>query len=153
MKINWKKLILIIIVTFLIGSFFALFVDSKNAYNNLNRPPLTPPAIVFPIAWSILYLLMAISYYMVCRTDYEDKSKANFLYFTQLVVNSLWTLIAFGFNLRLLSFIWIIALFILALLMVIEFFKINKISAYLQIPYLVWLLFAGYLSLGIYILN
>lgn len=153
MKIDWKKLIIIIIVTFLIGSFFAFFIDSKNAYENLNRPPLTPPAIVFPIAWSILYLLMAISYYMVQVADYKDKDKATFLYFTQLIVNSLWTLIAFGLNLRLLSFIWIVGLFILVLLMIIEFHKINKVSAYLQIPYLVWLLFAGYLSLGIYILN
>jgi benzodiazapine receptor len=153
MKINYKKLIIIIIITFAIGSLFSLFTNSNSAYNNLQKPSLTPPAVVFPIAWSILYLLMAISFYLIYESDFPNKKKAYILYFSQLVINSLWTLIAFGLNLRLISFLWIVILFITVVLMIIEFYKINKKAAYLQIPYLLWLIFAGYLSLNIFLLN
>ena len=119
----------------------------------LNRPPLSPSGIVFPIAWSILYLLMAISLYIVSETKSLDIEKSYLIYIAQLIVNSLWTLLFFGLKLRLFSFIWIILLIILVIIMIKNFYDKNKLAGLLQIPYLLWLIFAGYLNLMIYILN
>lgn len=154
MKINYKKLILFIVVTFVIGGLFSFFIpDMKEYYSSLNRPPLSPSGIVFPIAWSILYLLMAISLYMVSETKSLDIESSYIIYIAQLVVNSLWTLLFFGLKLRLFSFIWILLLIILVIIMIKDFYSKNKVAGLLQIPYLLWLLFAGYLNLMIYILN
>ena len=125
----------------------------KDYYMTLNRPPLSPSGIVFPIAWSILYLLMAISLYIVSETKSLDIEKSYLIYIAQLIVNSLWTLLFFGLKLRLFSFIWIILLIILVIIMIKNFYDKNKLAGLLQIPYLLWLIFAGYLNLMIYILN
>ena len=153
MKINYKKLILIILGTFLIGSFFSFFIpNSRGFYSTLEKPPLSPPGILFPIVWSILYILMGISLYIVSES--ETRKEENYLiYIIQLVVNSLWTLLFFGLNLQLLSFLWILLLIVLVVVMIISFYQTNKLAGLLQIPYLIWLLFAAYLNLGIYILN
>ena len=153
MKINYKKLILIILGTFLIGSFFSFFIpNSRGFYSALEKPPLSPPGILFPIVWSILYILMGISLYIVSES--ETRKEENYLiYIIQLVVNSLWTLLFFGLNLQLLSFLWILLLIVLVVVMIISFYQTNKLAGLLQIPYLIWLLFAAYLNLGIYILN
>lgn len=154
MKINYKKLILFIVVTFVIGGLFSFFIpDMKEYYSSLNRPPLSPSGIVFPIAWSILYLFMAISLYMVSETKSLDIESSYIIYIAQLIVNSLWTLLFFGLKLRLFSFIWIILLIILVIIMIKDFYSKNKVAGLLQIPYLLWLLFAGYLNLMVYILN
>lgn len=153
MKINYKKLILIILITFIVGGFFSFFIpNSSGFYTSLEKPPLSPPGIVFPIAWSILYILMGVSLYIV--SDYEYRKEENYLiYVIQLAVNSLWTLLFFGFNLQLLSFLWILLLIVLVTTMIISFYQTNKLAALLNIPYLLWLMFAAYLNLGIYILN
>lgn len=152
MKINYKKLILYILLTFLIGSFFAIFINDYNTYNNLNKI-INVPSIVFPIVWSILYLLMGISLYIVSKSNNIDKNRANKIYFSQLIVNSLWTLIFFKFKLYILSFIWILLLIVLVIIMIIKFYNINKKSGLLNIPYLIWLIFASILSLSVIILN
>lgn len=143
----------LIVFTIIIGGFFSLFVaNNMEVYNSLNKPVLNPPGFIFPIVWTILYVLMGISIYLVSESETNDK-KAYMIYIVQLVVNSLWTLIFFGYNNYLLSFIWIILLIALVIFMIIEFFKINKTAAYLQILYLLWLLFASYLNYSIHILN
>ncbi len=152
MKINYKKLILYILLTFLIGSFFAIFINDYNTYNNLNKI-INVPSIVFPIVWSILYLLMGISLYIVSKSNNIDKNRAKKIYFSQLIVNSLWTLIFFKFKLYILSFIWILLLIVLVIIMIIKFYNINKKSGLLNIPYLIWLIFASILSLSVIILN
>lgn len=151
MKINYKKLILFIVGTIFVGGFIAIFV--KTSYAGLDTPSITPPPIVFPIVWSILYTLMGISLYIFSESDYLDKEKGYIFYILQLIVNALWTPIFFTLELRLVAFIWITLLLILVVLMIREFFKAKKIAAYLQIPYLIWLLFASYLNLTIYLLN
>jgi len=151
LKINFKKLIFFIVVIFLIGSFFTFFVDNS-LYDDLNRV-VEVPSIVFPIVWSILYLLMGVSAYLVSESNDKEKMDALKIYFIQLIVNSLWTLIFFGFRLYLLSFIWIIILIILVGIMIYKFYNINKIAGLINIPYLLWLLFASFLSLSIVILN
>lgn len=154
MKINYKKLALFIVVTFVVGNLFTLFLmNNMKDYRGYIQPPLSPPGIVFPIVWSILFILMGISIYIISEAKSYDKEKSYLLYFIQLFVNAFWTLFFFGFKLTLFSFFWILFLIILVTFMIIEFYKINKKAAYLQIPYLLWLIFASYLNLGIYLLN
>lgn len=153
MKINWKKLIFFVVITFVIGGLFSILTNQSDFYASLEKPPLSPPGILFPIVWSILYILMAISLYIVSESDSVDKDSSYVIYIAQLVVNSLWTLLFFGLGLELFSFLWIIFLIVLVVIMIIRFYRINKVAGLLQIPYLIWLVFAAYLNLGIYILN
>ena len=153
MKINWKKLILFIIITFVIGGLFSILTNQSDFYASLEKPILSPPGILFPVVWSILYLLMAASLYIVSESDSLDKDNSYIIYIAQLVTNSLWTLLFFGLKLKLFSFLWIILLIVLVVIMIIRFYRINRVAGLLQIPYLIWLIFAAYLNLGIYILN
>ncbi len=152
MKINYKKLLLFILITFAIGSFFAFLTNNTSFYNKLVKP-IDIPSYIFPIVWTILYLLMSISAYLISESNDFDKDIALAIYFIQLTVNSFWTLFFFGFNFYLFSAFWIILLIVLVALMIYKFYKINKISGYLNIPYLLWLLFALYLNYMIYYLN
>ena len=152
MKINFKKLILIILGTILVGGIFAMLTMGKSSYGDLNKP-FDVPSIVFPIVWVILYILMGISIYIISEDKYKDKTKSYTLYIVQLIMNSLWTLFFFGFNWYTFSAIWIVLLLIAVILMIISFFKIDRKAAYLQIPYVLWLLFALYLNVSIAILN
>ena len=147
MKINFKKLITIILVTFLVGGIFRFFTMNNDTYQNLIKP-FEIPTIVFPIVWSIIYLLISISYYLV-----SGNKKTLKIYALQLVINSLWTLIFFGLNMYLFAFFWLLLLLGVVIYMTVEFYKIDKRTLYLNIPYILWLLFAGYLNLSIYLLN
>lgn len=153
MKINFKRLIIIIIITFVVGTFFSWFtMNNMDTFNELVKP-INVPGIIFPIVWSILYLLMAISCYIITESKDKKKDKAIIIYGVQLVINSLWSLIFFGFGSYLFSFIWIIILLISVIIMISKFYNIDKRAMYLNIPYVLWLLFAGYLNFGIYLLN
>ena len=118
----------------------------------LNQPPLTPPSILFPIVWTILYLLIGISYYLYKKNTYTEKTEI-IIYYTQLLVNALWSLIFFTLKLRFFAIIWILILVILIYSLITLFKQKYKPSAYLLIPYLVWCIFATYLTIGIYLLN
>ena len=135
----------------LIGSIVGILISPNIDYNNLNLPLLSPPNIVFPIVWSILYLLMGISYFLFKKND--SFNTISIIYYIQLFVNAMWSIIFFLWNLKFFAIIWILLLDILVILLIYLFFKKNKISAYLNIPYLLWILFATYLTIGIYILN
>lgn len=139
-----------IFLPIIIGALVGLVISKSIDYNNLIKPPISPPRILFPIAWSIIYLLMGISYYIV-KDNLSDKEKI--LYYAQLVVNALWSIIFFILKWYLLSVLWIILLDVLVITMILIFYRNNKLSAYLQIPYLLWILFATYLNIGIYLLN
>lgn len=153
MRIDWKKLIIITVITFIVGTFFSFFtMNSMDTFKDLSKP-INVPGVLFPIVWSILYLLMSISCYLIVQSNDKDKKEGIILYAIQLVINSLWTLIFFGFGAYLLSFIWIIILLIVVIIMLAKFYNINKIAMYINIPYVLWLLFAAYLNLGIYLLN
>lgn len=131
----------------ILGGIGGIFSNTE-MYKMLINPPFAPPSILFPIVWTILYAIMGITSYMV-----RDNKKAIRVYLVQLFINVLWTLIFFNFKKYLLSFIWIIILIILVLIMIIRFYKVNKNAGLLNIPYLLWLIFASYLTLGVYILN
>ena len=151
MKNKWilaKNIILPIALGGLVGLIISQFMD----YNTLQKPPLSPPGFIFGIVWSILYLLMGIAYGILV---YKGKSDAEVskIYLTQLIVNLIWPILFFVFKLRLFSSIWIIILLILVISMVIKFYKKDKIIGYSQIPYLLWIMLATYLNIGVHILN
>lgn len=152
-KIDIKKLIFYIGITLLIGSLPSFFIKIGETYKSLNRPPLSPPGIVFPIVWTILFILMGISIYIIMMSNSKNKEEARLIYFIQLIVNACWTPIFFGLEEFFLALLWIIMLILLVVIMIIMFYKINKTSAYLNIPYLIWLLFACYLTFGVFVLN
>ena len=153
MNIN-KKLILNIVLTIIIGVLPSVFIfKNMNDYSSLNKPPLSPPGFIFPIAWTILYILMGISYYIVTNKKSLYTEEAKLIYGIQLVVNALWTPIFFGLKQYFLAFAWILMLIVLVIFMIIIFNKIDKKAAYLQIPYLLWLIFASYLNFGVFMLN
>ena len=134
------------------GVIVSLIISGKIDYVNLIKPPLAPPSILFPIIWSIIYIVMGISFYLLNKDNYIEKDTKN-IYYAQLIVNALWSIIFFVLKLRLLSCFWIILLDILVIFMIYKFYNIKKISAFLNIPYLIWCLFATYLTIGIYVLN
>ena len=134
------------------GTLIGLLTSSFIDYNTLIKPPLSPPGYIFGIVWPILYLLMGISYYLLKKDNY-DTQKESIIYYSQLAVNLLWSIFFFVLKWRLFTVFWTILLLGLVIYMIILFFKKNKVSAYLNIPYLIWLIFATYLSIGVYILN
>ena len=143
-----KRLLLYIFITLFIGGIPSISVITNNVYPSLVKPSLSPPGILFPIVWTILFILMGISVYLV-----RDKKELRKIYFIQLFINALWTPIFFGLNNYLFALIWLILLLITVIIMLYKFYKENKTSCYLNIPYLIWLLFALYLNTGIYLLN
>ena len=134
----------------MIGSFFTIFtMDGMKAFQEVvNKPSFTPPGFVFGIAWTILYILMSISWYLI-----DSCKHCVTVYFSQLIVNSLWTLIFFGWANYLVALIWTILLLGLIVYMIIIFYQKKPLAAYLQIPYLLWTIFATILTFGVFILN
>ena len=151
MKNKWilvKNIVIPIALGGLVGLIISQFMD----YNTLQKPPLSPPGFIFGIVWSILYLLMGIAYGMLVYKEKSDEEVSK-IYWTQLIINLIWPILFFVFKIRLFSSIWIIILLILVISMVIKFYKKDKIIGYSQIPYLLWIMLATYLNIGVYILN
>ncbi len=147
-KIYIKSILIPVIVGGIVGLITSRFID----YNSLQKPPFSPPGIAFPIVWTILYILMGISYGILKSKEQVD-DEINFIYYFQLGVNALWSIFFFVFKWRLFSFLWILLLAVLVILMIIKFYNKNKTAGLIQIPYLLWVLFASYLNIGFYILN
>ena len=139
----------------LVGGLSSIITQGQmEAFSALRQPPLSPPGWVFPVAWTILYLLMGVGMAIVWRkSDGERRRRAVTIWGVQLAVNFIWPLLFFLWQLRLLSLIWLVVLLILVANMTSEFEKTSVTAARLQIPYLLWLLFAAYLNLGVWILN
>lgn len=134
----------------IIGSFLG---NSSSGYDELIRPSFAPDAIVFPIVWTVLYILMGIAAYFVYGEQSEKIKNALIFYLIQLIVNSLWTFFFFGLDMFLFAFWWLILLIVLVCITIVLFYKIKPLSAYLLIPYLLWLIFAAVLNYSIYLLN
>lgn len=157
MKIKgWKAYIAFILLSVGTGVLAALLTSGgTDLYNGtLIKPPLSPPAVLFPIVWTVLYTLMGISAANVWLSpESKDRKTGLNLFVAQLVVNFFWSLIffnaqAFGF-----AFLWLLLLWVLIVLMILSFYKTDKLAALLQIPYLLWVSFAGYLNFMIWQLN
>lgn len=149
---NILKNIFYIFFPLTIGIIVSILTRGNFNFQDLKQPPLSPPGILFPIVWTILYLLIGISYYLYKKNTYTEKIEI-IIYYTQLLVNSLWSIIFFTLKLRFFSIIWILILVILIYTLITLFLQKYKPSAYLLIPYLIWCLFATYLTIGIYLLN
>lgn len=141
-----------ILIPVIIGGLVGLIISGAIDYNTLQKPFLSPPSILFPIMWTILYILMGVSYGILESKSLND-SKNKIIYYSQLFVNAMWSIFFFLLKWRLFSFIWILLLDVLVIVMILNFYKKNKISGLLQIPYLLWIIFASYLNLSIYLLN
>lgn len=157
MKIRtWKTYACWIIFTEAVGALSGwLTREGAEIYNaTIEKPALSPPAIVFPIVWGILFALMGIGAARIYTSPASNaRSRSLLLFFTQLAFNFFWSIIFFNFQNFLFAFIWLIILWGLILSMLLSFRKVDKIAAWLQIPYLVWVTFAAYLNLGVWILN
>lgn len=147
-KIYLKSILIPVIVGAIVGFITSSFID----YNSLVQPPLAPPSILFPIVWSVLYVLMGVSYGILESNSLVD-SDINFIYYLQLFVNALWSIFFFVLKWRFFAFLWILLLLVLVIIMIIRFYRKNKVAGLLQIPYLLWVAFATYLNFSIYLLN
>jgi len=141
-----------IAVPVLVGAAVGLLISGFMNYGAFAKPPLSPPAILFPIVWTILYTLMGVSYGRLQVKVLTDDN-VTLVYYLQLFVNALWSIFFFIFDWYLFSFFWILLLIALVVIMIIQFYQKDKIAGLLQIPYLLWLCFAAYLNLGVYLLN
>ena len=150
---NRSSLIIAILIPLAVGSFSALISGNMALYSTINKPAFSPPSIVFPIVWTILYVLMGISSYIIYSSDSADKTRALKIYALQLFFNFCWSILFFRYNLYLLSFLWLVILIVLICIMIKDFYKINPAAAYLQIPYLLWCIFAAFLNISIYTMN
>ncbi len=146
-------LTIFILIPLAVGSLSALFSGNMSIYSTLNRPALSPPAVLFPIIWTLLYILMGISSYLIYRSNSASKTDTLTVYAIQLFFNFCWSIVFFRFSWYLFSFFWLLALIALIVLMIYRFFLISKTAAYLQIPYLLWCIFAAYLNFMIYLIN
>ena len=155
-KQSWKTYAWWILIPEAVGALSGwLTRDGMKAFNEtVSQPPLSPPPLVFPIVWGILYALMGIS---AARIYLSPKSPARStglnLYFAQLIINFFWSLIFFNMQFFSLAFFWLLLLWGLVLWMLLTFRKTDPVAAFLQIPYLLWLTFAAYLNLGVWYLN
>lgn len=150
MKKIWKNLFYLFL-PIVIGSMVGLIIKNFINYQEIVKPPLAPPKILFPIAWTIIYLLMGLAYMLLHQEKIPKIAKV--LYYSQLFVNALWSIIFFIFHNYFLSFIWILLLDYLVFMMIYQFYKIKKGAAYLNILYVGWIIFATYLTGAIWLLN
>ncbi len=155
-KINLKALIIAVIIPLAVGGLSALLTrGSMESFAMINKPPLSPPAILFPIVWTILYVLMGLASYFVYVSDIAPGTKrvALTLYGVQLFFNFFWSILFFNLEAYLTAFVWLVILLILIVATAMLFYAIDKKAGYLLIPYILWVTFAGYLNLAIYFLN
>ncbi len=149
---NKSSLIISILIPILIGTLSSLFSGNMST-SMFNKPSFSPPSFLFPIVWTILYILMGISSYIIYSSDSPNTRKALAIYAVQLFFNFFWSILFFGFSQYLLAFVWLVALIMIIIMMIYQFYTIEPLAAYLQIPYLLWCLFAAYLNFTIYRLN
>lgn len=155
-KKHWKTYALWILITEAIGALSGfLSREGMELYASaIAKPPLSPPGILFPIVWGILYALMGFSAARIYLAPHSSaRSTGLNLYVAQLIVNFFWSLIFFNAQAFGLAFLWLLLLWILVFGMILVFRKIDPLAAYLQIPYLIWLTFAAYLNAGVWYLN
>lgn len=153
MKSNLKKFLFCISIPLLTGALSGyLTKNSADLFSTLNKPPLSPPGWIFPIVWLLLYLMMGIASYIIL-TSRQPNQQALLWYAVQLALNFLWPILFFNLELYFFSFVWLVFLWWTILKTIKLFYEISKPAAYLLIPYLLWVTFAGYLNFAIALLN
>ncbi len=153
---KWKTYAAWIIGTEAVGALAGLLTrNATKIYNtSVVKPPLSPPPVVFPIAWGILYALMGIGAARIWMTEPSlERTRSLRLYLLQLGFNFAWSFLFFSFQAYGFAFLWLAILWILIVRMALSFFDLDRPAALIQIPYLLWVLFAAYLNLGVWKLN
>ncbi len=156
MQSKTKTFLFFTAIPLLVGIIAGLLTrGSMEAFSSLNKPPLSPPGILFPIVWTILYTLMGIASFLVYTSgkEKEEINSALTIFFLQLAVNFFWSIFFFNLEWYIFSFFWLVLLWVLIFYTIRLFYPISNTAAYLLIPYLFWVTFAGYLNLGIAALN
>jgi len=156
LKIKWKPLLISLGIPLAVGAASAAITGgSMEKFKALKQPPLSPPSWLFPIVWTVLFVLMGIASYLVGQSDGGDEAKRRALtyYYVQLAVNFLWPILFFLLGKYYLSFFWLILLFILVFITAEQFGRQSETASRLLSPYLLWLAFAGYLNFAIAVLN
>lgn len=156
MKFKWRSFAVNLAIPLAVGGIAAyLTQDNMVMFDYINKPALSPPQWSFPVAWTILYVLMGIAAFIVCNAHKPktQKSRALLLYAVQLAINFAWPLVFFNAENFLYALIVIVAMLIFVLLCTLSFFRVDKKAGVLMLPYLLWTAFATYLNYGIYILN
>ena len=155
MKPDWKQLLFFLAIPLAVGGLAALAGGDMMQYQKLMQPPLSPPSWVFPIVWTILYILMGYGSYRIynAKADPRQKRTALILYGAQLLLNFLWPLTFFRLGWRLTAFFLLCGLWVLIFLTMRAFNAIDERASDTLLPYLLWVSFAGYLNLGVYLLN
>ena len=155
MKAKTKKLLLCLAIPLAVGGLSALVSGGMSAYKELEQPPLSPPGWVFPVVWSILYLLMGYASYRVSQSGKDEKHIRGALtaYGVQLFLNFLWSPVFFGLRWYPAAFFLLIALWVAIYITMRKFLQLDEKAGDLLLPYLLWVCFAGYLNLGMYLLN
>lgn len=155
-KVNIVALLVAVFIPLAIGGISAaLSAKGMTIYGSMEKPPLSPPAWLFSVAWTILYILMGASSYLILLSDVDNNTKlmALGLYLLQLVMNFMWSIIFFNKGAYLFAFIWLIVIWAIVIICAFKFYAINRLAAYLLIPYILWLTFAAYLNMGAYLLK
>jgi len=153
---SWRSYAAWILLAEGVGALSAwLTKDGVQVFQNaVTQPPLSPPAILFPIVWGILYALMGIGAARISQApESAAQKRAIFLFLTQMIVNFFWSPIFFNMQAYGFAVLWLLLLWVLVLLMILQFRKVDPIAALLQIPYLLWLTFAAYLNIGVWLLK
>lgn len=158
--INVVLLIFCLAIPPAVGGLSSLLTkDMMFHFESVAKPPLAPPGFLFPIVWTILYILMGISIYMILTYDNKNellistKNVCIALFIIQLIMNFFWSIIFFGYKLYLPAFFWLLILLAIVIILTILSFKINRVASLMFIPYILWMTFASYLNIGIAILN
>ena len=153
-KINIPLLAINLAIPLAIGGLSGFLIKNyTDDYKAIPKPPLSPPSWLFPVVWTILFILMGISAYIISTSEHEGKRRALIIYGIQLAVNFAWSPVFFIAKKYLLAFFILLLLIVLVSAMITAFSQISKVAGRLQIPYMLWLLFAGYLNFGVYLLN
>lgn len=156
MKIQKRLLAISIGIPLATGALSAWMSRSgmKN-FENVAQPSLSPPGWMFPVVWTVLFVLMGTAAYLVqvSASDREQKKTALWFYGVQLVFNFCWSILFFSLKMYLFAFVWLIALWVLIAATGVLFFRIAKAAGWLLLPYLLWVMFAGYLNAGVWLLN
>ena len=157
MQSKTKPYVYSIVLTLAVGGLSALLTsENMNIYEKVKMPPLSPPSWLFPVVWTILYVLMAVSFarvYIKRKNSPRMRRNAIGIYALNLIFNFLWSIFFFNCGAYLFSFIWLLALWIIILIMFLNFYRTDTAAGILLIPYILWVTFAGYLNLAIYVLN
>ena len=155
MKKRTKTLLLCLAIPLAVGGLSSLLSGGMSGYQELNQPPLSPPGWVFPVVWSVLYLLMGYASFRVLESgkDRNDIRRALIAYGVQLFLNFLWSPVFFGLQWRLTAFVILIFLWIAIYVTMRLFSRMDQKAGDLLLPYLLWVTFAGYLNLGAFLLN